>query len=259
MSIKKLWETDKYYKRAGEGSENYNHPGMILLKKLAENAENILDVGCGEGTRLNFVANGKTATGVDISHKAIALAKKKYKKHKFQITTEESLSAPLNHFDLVYSAFVLEHTRNPEEFIKQMLSATKKGGSVVLMAPNYGAPNRCSPCFKGSRVSKFISGFINDFLLLFVQLKDLNWLKVEPLATTNKYDIDYDTTVEPYINSLVNYLNKNNIKIIKSCSLWQKELPNPKLHQRVFRKLSDFKIYPFVNWGPQILVHGIKQ
>lgn len=259
MRIKKLWETNEYYNRAREGSEDFDHQGMILLRDLAKSRDNILDVGCGEGTRLNFVANGKTATGVDISHKAIALAKKKYKKHNFQVSTENSLSTPLNHFDLVYSAFVLEHTSNPEKFINQILSATKKGGSIVLMAPNYGAPNRCSPCFKGSRVSKFITGFINDFLLLFVKLKDLNWLKVEPIATTNKYDIDYDTTVEPYINSLVNYLKNNNIKIIKSCSLWEKELPNPKTHQRIFRKLSDFKIYPFVNWGPQILVHGIKQ
>lgn len=73
----KVWNSDKYYKKAKEGSVDVKHFGMKQLKELSKTASTILDMGCGEGTRLGFIGKGKKGYGVDISKKAISLAKNK--------------------------------------------------------------------------------------------------------------------------------------------------------------------------------------
>ncbi len=40
----KVWESEKYYKRAREGSTDLKHPGMKLLLDLAKNKRNIFKV-----------------------------------------------------------------------------------------------------------------------------------------------------------------------------------------------------------------------
>lgn len=51
----------KYYTIASEASQDtQRHPGLEYLQKEAVKAKKILDVGCGEGTKLNSIATPKT-------------------------------------------------------------------------------------------------------------------------------------------------------------------------------------------------------
>lgn len=258
MKIRRLWETNKYYDTARSGSGDYDHPGMILIKQLSRKASKILDAGCGEGSRLNYFAGNRVGYGVDISKKAISLAKRNFPKHKFINSDVNKLPFPDNTFDLVYSAYVLEHTIHPEKFVDEMLRVTSHGGHIVFLAPNYGSPNRCSPCYKGSRLGKLITGFSNDINLLFNIPNKLKWTKVSPVSDFKKYEIDYDTTVEPYANSLLGYLKYNNARVVYTNTLWSQELEGAKSIQKFFRYLSHLNMYPFMYWGPQILIHCIK-
>lgn len=79
-----VWSENRYYEIAGQGSGEVSHPAMKILQNLAKEANSILDLGCGEGTRLNLLAK-KNGVGVDFSKKAIALAKKKYSQHHFLV------------------------------------------------------------------------------------------------------------------------------------------------------------------------------
>lgn len=230
-----------------------NHEGLIYIKSACKTAERILDVGCGEGTRLNnFSPNSKKSYGVDASNTAITQAKKQYPRHNFTIGKAENLPYADCSFDLVYSAFTLEHVENPMLVISEIIRVCKKGGQVVLVAPNFGSPNRRSPNSVQNPLKKLLQGFISD---LFMR-NSLSWQAVTPKSIYNQ--IDDDTTVEPYILSLINYLRENLMQIVHYSSLWSLESNTINPRKLLFKYLGLAKVYPFVYWGPQIFVAARK-
>ena len=251
----KTWERDDYYKKAKEASLESSYPGLQLIKEEVGKAEKVLEVGCGEGTKLAKLTSEKNkAFGVDISKKAIKLAEKQYPNIQFRIADAENLPFSKAGFDLVFSAFMLEHTINPEKVINEMIRVAKPGGKVIILAPNYGAPNRASPCFKGLRIRKLILGFIKDIFSLGFSQKRLNWGKVKPLADKGEYEIDWDTSIEPYLRSLRDYLSEKKLRICRTTSYWQEIKEDLNFIQTIFKFLGRLRIYPFVYWGPHLLV-----
>src|SRR3989344_2320413 len=104
--VSRVWRSDVYYQMAKKGSLDLDHPGMVILRELSQNSERILDLGCGEGSRLNALIKGKSkGTGVDISKTAIDLAKKTYPKLNFVKSDLEKIPLNDKEFDLIYSAY----------------------------------------------------------------------------------------------------------------------------------------------------------
>jgi len=244
-----------YYQIAHEASAQIgDHQGLQYLQQLAKSSKNILDIGCGEGTRLNtLLPKDIKGTGVDISKIAIKKAKEQYPRHRYIQTKGESLPFKDNSFDLVYTAFVLEHTENPEYFLKEAKRVLKPKGSLVILCPNYGAPNRRSPNSIETPIKKLISGIAKDF----IPSKNLNWTKVTPKKSFKK--IDDDTTQEPYLLSLIRFLKENKLKILKYSSLWEKEEKTKNPRKLLFLILGKLNIFPFKYWGPQIFLSVTKK
>lgn len=257
--MKKLssWETKEYYSKAKEGSLCFSHPGMKIIQRyINSKIGKILDIGCGEGTRLAYLLNNnkeKEGYGIDISETAILLAKKNYPYLKFIKSDIESIPFKSNTFDLCYSAYVLEHLDNPEKLLREVKRLLKSNGLLVLIAPNYGSPNRSSPCYKGSRIKKLVFGYISDLLRIFLN-KKLDWNKVTPISSKKKYEIDWDCQNEPYLGSSINYLKKNGFNILEYSSCWEEESSRSSMLQKVCYLLARIKIYPFYYWGPHFVV-----
>jgi len=240
----------KYYTIASEASQEIDtHPGLRYLKNQVHSSKSVLDVGCGEGTKLAaFASKKQKAVGIDVNRYAIKLAQKKYPHLKFVHARDEQLPFVDGEFNLVYSTFVLEHTRDYHLFLKEMVRVTSSGGQIIIICPNFGAPNRRSPNSVQSPVKKLISGFFHDF----TDLSALNWIKVKP---KKKYvNIDDDTTVEPYLKSLHDYFSSLDLEIIKSTSLWSLEPFSFNPRKLLFTFLGRLGIFPFKYWGPQIFV-----
>lgn len=254
----KLWESEKYTSSAHNGSMS-DHPGMKLIIAEAKKSNMILDLGCGEGTRLGLVSRAtprSKCSGVDISRTAILKAKKSFPSCNFIEGNLVSLPFSDESFDLIYSAFVLEHLDETQLVLKEAVRVLKTKGKLVLVAPNYGAPNRASPVFNGNRLAKLVRGILMD---IFGTGSSLSWTIVHPVTDQKHYQSDSDTVVEPYLGSLVSYLESINIRVRITDSCWNLELPMAKMHQRVFRILATLKIYPFKYWGPHIVLMGEKQ
>lgn len=252
---KEVWSKKKYYEFARKGSLEVLHPGMKILKRISSKSNNILDMGCGEGTRLNYlIGKRKKGVGIDISKTAIKEAKKRYPNSSFYEADLENVPFKNNTFDLVFSAFVFEHLENPEKVILEAIRVTKKLGKVILIAPNYGSPNRSSPPNNSSRPAKLLKGFILDIERLAKKVDKLDWNKVTPLTERKKYKIDYDVVIEPYLGTLIDYFRGKCLTITRFDSCWSEELPGVKIQQKVFRYLGEIGIYPFKYWGPHFVI-----
>ncbi|OGC99181.1 hypothetical protein A2701_02125 [Candidatus Amesbacteria bacterium RIFCSPHIGHO2_01_FULL_47_34] len=248
----------EYYtiaRRAGKSIGT--HPGLKYLADRVRESKKVLDVGCGEGSRLTtLLLPRQSGWGVDINPKAIDLAKKQYPRHRFVISRGEDLPFPKNYFDLAYTAFTLEHTVYPEKVIAEMLRVCRPGGEIIILCPNYGAPNRRSPVSDETPAKKILKGIIDDFSRAFKPSEKLDWHHVRPRQSYNR--IDDDTTVEPYVFSLLIYLKQQGLQITNISSLWQLEAKPENLRKKLFLFLGRSNIFPFEFWGPQVFVSALK-
>lgn len=285
-----IWSKREYYQKINK-KEDFSHPGFILAQKYCQNAESVLDIGCGDGSKLARLGGRKTQrVGVEVSRTAINLGKKTYKNIKFVHVSGSILPFTKESFDVVASFFVLEHTSGPDQLLDECLRVVRKNGYLILLAPNFGAPNRCSPNFTGSRVEKLIAGFVNDLfgskppLDTSFSLESINnsshsgkrsasrtgswtsqddvgvrkllgWNRVAPkIVDITEFASDLDTTVEPYILTLTSFLERNNMTITDWSVFWDQEVNDAQPWQKVFRFLGERSIYPFKYWGPHLFV-----
>jgi len=84
----------------------------------------VLDAGCGEGFVLGRISRTKgikRLVGVDISSKVLKTAKKAVPSAKYQKMDITNLKFPTNSFDLVLALEVLEHLKNPEDGLREIV------------------------------------------------------------------------------------------------------------------------------------------
>ncbi|MDD3247365.1 MAG: class I SAM-dependent methyltransferase [Methanosarcina sp.] len=89
-----------------------------------EDLNSIIDIGCGEGFIINCL-NRPDITGVDISKKALNIAKRKNPECNFCTGSVYDLSFKKNSFDLVLATEVLEHLENPEKALQEIKRISK--------------------------------------------------------------------------------------------------------------------------------------
>ena len=244
-----------YYSVAKQASQDFVcHPAYPRFKLLASRAKKILDAGCGEGSRLNLLAPPRVqAYGLDINKQAIRLAQRQFPRLNFIPYGGHVFPLPNASFDFVYSAFVLEHTQDPQQFIDEMIRVLAPGGQLAIICPNFGAPNRRSPCSVESPIKKLLVGIWLDS---FLSADTLHWQQVVPKPDYNQ--IDDDTTVEPYLRSLQQYLDRSGMRVIHASSLWSLEEKTRNPRKLLFKWLGQLSLPPFSHWGPQLFIIAVK-
>lgn len=141
MEMGKL-QFDKYFgaknKIADSGPRFFIRTGL-MLKYLRGMRGKLLDAGCGEGNYLNIIIKkfGKRFryTGIDVSGKAIALAKEKIGNGAKLIKGEIHGMKQAGAYDVIVCGEVIEHIKDDEKFIMQLGRLLKENGFLVLSAP----------------------------------------------------------------------------------------------------------------------------
>jgi len=105
-----------------------------LIGKATNGGTRILDVGCGHGDFLKPVYD-KTPHTYGVDPDKNALDKNTLIKNKV-VGTVEDLPFESNFFDLVVSAWVLEHLPDPEKAFREINRVLKPGGKIVFLTPN---------------------------------------------------------------------------------------------------------------------------
>lgn len=110
MSQKQIFldgEGDKWFSRNSQSFSN-NDPVLESIKKLKINYKSVLEIGCSNGFRLNYLdKKGVELYGIDPSLKAINNGKKNFKNLKLTQATADILNFEDNKFDLLIFGFCL--------------------------------------------------------------------------------------------------------------------------------------------------------
>ena len=96
----------------------------------------LLEIGCGRGEFLGgFIACGVKGYGVDRSSAA-----ERYCPNAELRTADlekDGIPFPDNFFDVTYSKSVIEHFRDPEIYVQEMLRVLKPGGLAITLCPDW--------------------------------------------------------------------------------------------------------------------------
>lgn len=96
----------------------------------------ILDVGCGTGTMLTYLARFGDAQGVDIDAEAIEYCHARGLTHVSQ-SAADSLPFDSETFDLVTALDVIEHIDDDIGVLREMRRVLKPGGRLLVTVPAY--------------------------------------------------------------------------------------------------------------------------
>lgn len=141
ISTKKHW--DDTWERWGEDYSVNNCLVTNILKLFKNNLSDkkILEIGCGRGTDLIYLAQkGADVYGNDYSQKAVEIFLNLAKENKVKVSVSNEntllgLKYPDNNFDLVFSQGVMEHFEDPSRFIFESIRVVKPDGYLIIDIP----------------------------------------------------------------------------------------------------------------------------
>ena len=122
---------------------------VIKVPGFWSTPRSILEMGCGAGyLTLNAMRGGHDAWGIDSDPDRLAIGYERittfgwnpeWNSHLVQGDAMATHFDP-DRFDLVIGHQFIEHVPDPAGTISEMMRVTKRGGYVVLFAPDYRAP-----------------------------------------------------------------------------------------------------------------------
>lgn len=124
------------YKNLRESRITYNdfieQPAIRGLLPVLQDL-NVLDLGCGFGEQANYMIDNHASkvTGVDISEKMLAMARKRPEIHYIQGSMEE-IEFNRNEFDLVVSSLAFHYVEDYKTLISRISKWIKPNGYLVF-------------------------------------------------------------------------------------------------------------------------------
>lgn len=106
-----------------------------VAKKFVNGGESVLEVGCATGNFRQHLPSDITYTGLEFNQRAIDAARRRGLNVSATPLDQVAGAHPAS-FDAVFAFQVLEHVRQPREFLLDMVAAAKPGGLVVFSVPN---------------------------------------------------------------------------------------------------------------------------
>ncbi|MBC7320309.1 class I SAM-dependent methyltransferase, partial [bacterium] len=161
----------------------YRHVKEMIEKEIKSNVS-ILDCSCGYGYGSIILGSIKDSkiVGVDIDKEAIDIANMSNIEREnvtFVTSSMESLGLRNIKFDYVVSLETIEHTEDPEEFLKSAISLLKVTGTLIMSVPHWrfhgsdlNSDHRTD--WTPDKVKRFFRRHFDKIDLLFTEAVDLD-------------------------------------------------------------------------------------
>ncbi len=186
---------------------------------LIEYSDLLLDNGCGNGAILNKISRSKFKVGIepDIAKLREYHSQKNYFGQIYLINAVgENLPFRENKFDFIISQMVLEHCKNPVNYLHECFRVLKKSKYIYIAVPNSLYP--IEPHIKIPFIGYFPSGTIqllkNKVRNQFIYPKILKILRIEQVSIfdLNLYVLKHNLV---NINRIIGQLIHKHFSIIK--------------------------------------------
>jgi Methylase involved in ubiquinone/menaquinone biosynthesis len=120
---------NSYFPKIGERVE--------VAARYVKKCNTLLDVGCGDGVIALFLRRRVSKIyGIDKSERVMKIAKKRGMFVQKIDLDKEKLPFSNLYFDFVTCLDVVEHVRDPHGLIREIYRVLKKGGTLIITAPN---------------------------------------------------------------------------------------------------------------------------
>lgn len=153
---------------------------------------NILEIGGGAGSTLLFLKNEGIASEIHLFD-LVDLVEDKTQFDSLSFGDVENKEYPVNTFDIVILADVLEHLMEPQNTIKNAKNSLKNGGKMLISLPNIRFIKALYKIFIKGSFEYEESGIFDkthmrffcksDMIALFTSFKDL---KIASVVSVNK-------------------------------------------------------------------------
>ncbi len=155
---------------------------LEAIAQLVEHGSRVLDVGCGDGSLLQLLAEtrGVDGRGIELSQKGVNHCVARGLSVIQGDADRDLVYYPDNSFDYVILSQTLQATQAPKEVLKHLL---RIGRRVIISLPNFGHYNfRLQILFRGRMpVSKFLSySWYDTPNIHFCTIRDFVELTKEP-------------------------------------------------------------------------------
>lgn len=124
---------DAYARRTAEHAP-------LILKELGERFPQrgkLLDVGCSYGLFLDAARrDGWRATGIELDDRAVTYGRENLHLKIFAGTLESEIERLQPPYDAIVAFHVIEHLRDPIEFLQRCRKLLRNGGVLILKTPN---------------------------------------------------------------------------------------------------------------------------
>ncbi|MDP3014848.1 MAG: class I SAM-dependent methyltransferase [bacterium] len=157
---------DKIYRDYNNGGEDWAtlseniHPLFKqFLNKSNFEFKHVLDIGCGTGKYLRFLADrGFKTDGVDSSETAVKMAKSVLDKKTSNIKKADmfKLRITKNSYDLIISISTIHHgaKKDVQNLINKIHSALANGGKIFITLPDFESTKKWNTFYHSHKKSK---------------------------------------------------------------------------------------------------------
>jgi len=116
--------------------QSYSDSRIDILKIIPTTPSRVLDIGCSTGNLGRSIKDNFNSyvVGVDSDLKSLAEAKSKIDE-AYHIDLD-FFQNKFSNFDLIICADVLEHTKNPNKVLLELLKSLSSNGYVIISLPN---------------------------------------------------------------------------------------------------------------------------
>ena len=114
-----------------------------LIRRYGPSRGKILEIGCGFGHLLGWLANRYQVYGTDINAWVLAKAYVNVPQGHFALLSADDLGAfPDEAFQIVVAKHVVEHLLHPDQAIAELSRVLAPGGMLLMATPNLDSPMR---------------------------------------------------------------------------------------------------------------------
>ena len=126
------------YEAKGNKFQVYIHKKRYqLARKYVSRTDNILDIGCGLGWGTDWLSLASNSViGLDTCENALRVARSRYKGPVFVKADATELPFGDQSFHTVVAIEVIEHVKNQDAFMSEVLRVLKQDGTLILSTPN---------------------------------------------------------------------------------------------------------------------------